>query len=268
MNCDTAKSWVFPYIDGELAAESCKELEGHLAACGPCRRLVELEREFQVRYVTPLRPDAAPAHVRERVESLLSGMPGGRHRRAGRKIALGAAAMVLLVVGMLLGIGVQSLVDRRHMLTELTEASVDQHLKLVRGLLPPDIVTGSPRTAEAWFRNRLNFNASLPELKSDNLVLLGARISHLADVEVAAVAYRLDDKNVSLFVIPEEAYLRLGLSERSKFKMLNHRGYDVIIWRHHGTGYTLVSEIGGRACLVCHSPDEKVDAALEPAARL
>ena len=46
--------------------------------------------------------------------------------------------------------------------------------------------------------------------------------------------------------------------------MLNHRGYDVIIWRQHGTGYALVSEIGNRSCLVCHSSEEILDAPLEP----
>ena len=75
--------------------------------------------------------------------------------------------------------------------------------------------------------------------------------------------YQIDHRNVSLFVIPEEAYLRLGLREKPKFKVLNHRGYDVIIWRQHGTGYALVSEIGTRSCLVCHSPDEKLDASFE-----
>jgi hypothetical protein len=109
---------------------------------------------------------------------------------------------------------------------------------------------------------------TLPELKHANLKLVGARISHLASAEVAALEYRVDDKPVSLFVIPEDAYRRLGLSETPKFKVLSHRGYDVIIWRHHRTGYTLVSEIGGRSCLVCHEPDEKVDARMEPLFRL
>jgi hypothetical protein len=73
---------------------------------------------------------------------------------------------------------------------------------------------------------------------------------------------------VSLFIIADEMYQRLPLKEKPKFKVLSHRGYDVIIWRSHGTGYTLVSEIGGRSCVVCHSPDEKREAVLEPAAPL
>jgi len=31
------------------------------------------------------------------------------------------------------------------------------------------------------------------------------------------------------------------------------------VWASHGAAYSLVSEIGGRACLVCHSREEKLD---------
>jgi anti-sigma factor RsiW len=266
MNCDTAKSRVFPYVDGELARELRDEVEAHLAGCAPCRRFVEQELAFREAYVARLRPDPAPPHLREKVERLLSGLAGeGAPPRRPRYApwAYAAAAVVLLALGVTLGVSLQSVLQRGNMLAELTDASVEQHQKLVRGLLPPDIVGVSPRAAEEWFRERLDFHVSLPDLKNANLTLLGARISHLANVEVAALEYQVDQKHVSLFIIPEEAYKRLGLSEKPKFKVLSHRGYDVIIWRHHGTGYTLVSEIGGRSCLVCHSPDEKLDGPLE-----
>jgi anti-sigma factor RsiW len=228
---------------------------------------VEQEMTFRDRYVTRLRPDPAPPHLRESVDRLLGGLvgvPASSRRRRGRTwVGAGAAAVLLLGIGVTLGVSLQSMRERANMLAELTEASVEQHQKLANGQLPPDLIDGSPRSAEAWFRRRLDFNVTLPELKTANLTLLGARISHLGSVPAAALEYKLDHRNVSLFVIPDEAYRRLGLSEKPKFKMLNHRGYDVIIWRQHGTGYALVSEIGTRSCLVCHSPEEKLDASFE-----
>jgi anti-sigma factor RsiW len=266
MNCDRAKSQIFPYVDAELSREARHEMEEHLAGCVACRRLVEQELMFRDRYAGRLRPDPAPPHVRESVDRLLGGLVGTPALRRPRWpvwVGGAVAAVLLLGLGAALGIGLQRMVYRADMLAELTEASVEQHQKLASGQLPPDLTEGSPHSAEVWLRQRLDFNVTLPELKSANLTLLGARISHLGSVPAAALEYRLDHRNVSLFVIPDEAYKRLGLREKPKFKMLNHRGYDVIIWRQHGTGYALVSEIGTRSCLVCHSPDEKLDASFE-----
>jgi anti-sigma factor RsiW len=265
MNCELTKSHIFAYVDGELTRELREAMEQHLAGCSACRRCVEQELTFRDRYVARLRPDAAPPQLRESVDRLLGGLVGTpRSRpRAPVWIAGAMAAVLLLALGVALGIGLQTMWQRADLLAELTEASVEQHQKLASGQLPPDLTDGSPRSAEAWFRRRLDFNVTLPDLASDNLTLLGARISHLGSVPAAALEYRLDERNVSLFVIPDEAYRRLGLSEKPKFKTLNHRGYDVIIWRQHGTGYALVSEIGTRSCLVCHSPDEKLDASFE-----
>lgn len=266
MNCDAAKSQAFPYVDGELSADLRGEMETHLAACPACRLVVEHEFAFRDAYVSRLRPDPAPRALRDQVHALLAGLaeptaPAPRRRSVRWRHAV--AALLLLAVGVAGGMKLAAVLERGATLGKLAEASVDQHQKLVRGLLPPDIVGVSPKTAEEWFRKRLDFNVNLPELNNPNLTLLGARISHLDSIEVAALEYQLDRKHVSLFVIPVEAYTRLGLSEKPKFKVLKHRGYDVIIWRHDATGYALVSEIGGRSCLVCHSPDDKFDAPLE-----
>jgi len=263
MNCDTAKSHVFPYVDGELPPDVRAEMEQHLAACPACRLVVEHEFAFRDAYVARLRPDPAPPALRDEIEALIAraGAPPPPRRLARLRHA--AAGAALLAAGLVLGVMLASVLERRDVLTRLADASVDQHQKLVRGVLPPDIAGVSPRVAEEWFRRRLDFNVSLPELNNPDLTLLGARISHLGSIEVAALEYRLDSKHVSLFVIPDEAYRRLGLSEKPKFKVLNHRGYDVIVWRHHGAGYALVSEIGGRSCLVCHSREDKLDPPLE-----
>jgi anti-sigma factor RsiW len=265
MNCDVATSQVFPYVDGELSPALRDDMKAHLAGCPSCRRLVEQEVTFRDAYVSQLRPDPAPPYVRENVHRLLATLAQERPARRTWRApwAVAAAAMLLLAVGVGVGMNVKTMAERRSMLAELTEASVEQHQQLARGVLPPDITGVSIKAAEEWLRGRLDFNVSLPEPNNAHLSLVGARISHLANVQVAAVEYQLDHRHVSLFVIPEEAYARLGLSEKPKFKALSHRGYDVIIWRQHGVGYALVSDIGNRSCQVCHAPDERLDTPLE-----
>jgi len=50
---------------------------------------------------------------------------------------------------------------------------------------------------------------------------------------------------VSLFIMPGEAYRKLGLKEPPRFRLVTRRGYDVIVWQSqvNGVGYALVSEI-------------------------
>jgi anti-sigma factor RsiW len=272
MDCSTAKSKSFPYVDGELSPELRAEIEAHLERCRDCRRLVDLEVAFRDTYVERLRPDPAPERVREQVASLLrdlvEGRRGLRRRRALQRLGLGVAAALLVALGLGAGIALRPYLGPRTTLADLADAAVDQHQKLVRDLLPPDIKDVSPKAAEEWFRKRLAFNVSLPDLKSESLHFLGGRISHLRDVEVAALEYQVDGDNVSLFIIPEEAYRRLQLKDKPRFKVISHRGYDVVIWRSQGAGYTLVSEIGDRACRVCHGPEEKLEPLPRPSAHL
>jgi anti-sigma factor (TIGR02949 family) len=265
--CSTARERLYAYIDGELPAEQREAVDAHLRGCPECRHLVELERAFREIYVLPLRPDAAPPALRERLARQLAGVasPGSRPRSRSRR-ALVAVALAAAVVGGavwgLMGLWIER--EASASLRELADASVEQHRKLSQGLLPLDIARVSPKDAERWFSSKLSFNVTLPELKSQHLNFLGGRISHLRDIDVAALEYQVDGKNVSLFVIPAEEYQRLGLRPEPKFKLVNRSGYDVITWSSHGVAYALVSEIGGRSCTVCHSPDERLDVTLQP----
>jgi len=262
MNCDTIKSQVFPYVDGELPAALRDEIEAHFVDCESCRRVVEQELAFRDTYVARLRPDPTPPHLRDRINHFVTGLVEQRarsRRRWYKPWLYMTSAVVLLAIGVGLGLQLAVVLERGTMLDEVVEASVDQHQKLGRGSLPPDIVGMSPQAAEDWFRMRVDFKVSLPDPKTPNVALVGARISHLANAEVAAIDYKLDRDRVSLFIMPEGAYNQLGLGEKPRFKVMKRRGFDVVIWRHQATGYTLVSEIGARACHVCHVPDETFD---------
>jgi mycothiol system anti-sigma-R factor len=267
--CKTVRERLFGYIDAELPMEQREDTEAHLRACSECQHLVELERAFREIYVVPLRPDPAPPDLRDRVaHQMAEAASNGRGRRPlvrTRRVlaAVSLAAAVLMGVAWgLMGLWMER--EAAASLRELADASVEQHQKLARGLLPLDIARVPPKDAERWFSSKLSFNVKLPELKSEHLNFLGGRISHLKDIDVAALEFQVDGKNVSLFVIPAEEYQRLGLSPEPKFKLINRHGYDVITWSSHGVAYALVSEIGGRSCTVCHSPDEHLDVTLKP----
>jgi anti-sigma factor RsiW len=262
VDCSRAKARIFAYVDSELDPEGRVEVEAHLADCRGCANLVELELRFREASVHHLWRAPVPERVRQRVKRRLAELGAGArpraHRPWRRRVALAAAALCLVAIGAGGALLAQWTVGGRASLVDLAEAAVDQHQKLSRDVLPPDIQGVTPKGAEEWFRKRLAFNISLPELPANHLTFRGGRISHLHGVEAAALAYQVEGSDVSLFIVPGEAYRRLGITEPPRFKLITRRGYDVIVWQSHekGIGYALVSEIGGRACLVCHSADE------------
>ncbi len=265
MVCKVPRLQLFQYLDGELGPAQQSVLECHLPVCPDCRRLVEFERTFRDLYLKPLRPDPVPEPVRDQVARLLETLPARqpaeRPRTRPSRLSLRLGVLALVLVGGALGVTLPRLWNGPNTaLIRLAEASVEQHQKLTRRLLPLDIAQGTPKAAEQWFRQRLDFNVSLPELSTrEDLVFQGGRISHLEDFDVAALRYQLEGADVSLFIMPPERYRQLGLGDAPKFKMVTYQGYDVIVWTSHGAAYSLVSEIGGRSCLVCHSPAEKLD---------
>jgi anti-sigma factor (TIGR02949 family) len=270
VNCDLTTRKLFEYLDGELTGQECGPLEEHIGACPDCQHRLELERAFREIYVAPLRPDPAPAAVRARAERLLTDLAASPQPGSARRFGRRALVAAVLAAGVLIIGALSTLMltwtqrEASASLLRLADASVEQHQKLARGLLPFDIARVSPKEAEQWFGQTLDFNVRLPELKDENLTFLGGRVSHLKDVEVAALEYQVDRKNVTLFIMPAEQYQKLGLKAEPKFKMVNRQGYDVIVWSSHGAAYALVSEIGGRSCTVCHSRDERLDVTLKP----
>lgn len=271
MTCNLVRARLFEYLDGELPGEQRPAVDDHLRTCLECQHALELEQAFREIYMVPLRPDQTPDAVRGRVAHLVVGLTESRRARWARRfrrrpiVSAAVAALVLAVSASTLVL-TSARREASASLLRLADASVEQHQKLARGLLPFDIARMSPREAEQWFGNKLDFNVRLPELKDENLTFLGGRISHLRDIDVAALEYRVDDKNVTLFIMPAEQYRKLGLLSEPKFKMVNRQGYDVIVWSAHGAAYALVSEIGGRSCAVCHSAEEKLDVTLTPQA--
>jgi anti-sigma factor (TIGR02949 family) len=262
VDCNSVTAKIFSYVDGELPPDVLAAMEAHFASCESCSRLVDLELRFQAAYTRRLRPEPAPANVRDRVSRLLADLrstaAGPPRRSLRRRVALVAAALLLVGLGASAALLGESIIRSRGSLVDLAEAAVEQHQRLTRDQLPPDIHGVTPKSAEDWFRKRLSFNISLPDLPSERLKFRGGRIWHLDGVETAALGYEVEGSDVSLFIVPGEAYRKLGLEHSPRFRLVTRRGYDVIVWQSqvNDVGYALVSEIGGRACVVCHSSEE------------
>jgi anti-sigma factor (TIGR02949 family) len=66
-NCQALLGTLSEYIDGELPADLCKEIEKHLEGCENCRIVVNTTRRTIDLVQAPQQSEALPDDVRERL---------------------------------------------------------------------------------------------------------------------------------------------------------------------------------------------------------
>ena len=66
--CQSLLAYLSDYVDGDLSAELCQELEAHLAECQDCRIVVDtLRKTISLYHTCAVDPREVPAVVRERL---------------------------------------------------------------------------------------------------------------------------------------------------------------------------------------------------------
>jgi anti-sigma factor (TIGR02949 family) len=195
MVCRAVRAKLFRYLDEELAPAERTALERHVTACSECRCLLDLERTFRHTHIVPLQVEAAPEEVRAQVVRFLNALPGRPSTSWERRVfrCSLAAGIAIIFLGGLLWFGLQQLwTGMTSPLIQLAEAAVEQHQKLARAVLPYDITQVSPKVAEEWFRHRLDFSLSIPELGDENIVFRGeeSRICKISKQQPCIIRWR------------------------------------------------------------------------------
>ena len=268
LTCDAARRLISPYLDGELVGEDRTAFQAHVDFCPVCRGVLADEEAVVDAVRRAVARPQAPPHLRARVEALLAAPPA---RSSWRGWTAAAAAVVLT-----LGAGASYRLAHRP--PELAPASTnalallaaDTHLRYTRGQLPLEIGSDRPEVVSRWFSGRVPFNLTLPdypvgpgERKPYNL--LGGRLVSYRDDYAAYVAYRMDDRPISLLVTSAQLARPAGGETVVFGSLVFHQqsvnGLKVITWTDKGLTYALASDLsvnGSQSCTVCHgSPEER-----------
>ena len=205
--CDAARRLISPYLDGELVGEDRTAFQAHVDFCPACRRvLADEEAVVDAVRRAVVRPQASGRAARAGRRRC---WPRPRGRLARGWIA--AAAAVLLA-------GRQGAVARA--LPRAAGAAraggaptratwpllaADTHLRYTRGQLPLEVGSERPEVVSRWFSGRVPFNLTLPDYpvgpgERKPYHLLGGRLVSYRDDYAAYVAYRMDDRPISLLV--------------------------------------------------------------------
>jgi anti-sigma factor (TIGR02949 family) len=272
--CDALRRLISPYLDGELVGEDRAEFEAHVRDCPACRSSLEQEQAV-VRAIQEALPlYEAPLALRERVDRLVrESAPAPSKRAAWAGPSLGRP---LVLAASLVAIGLAATALLREPKASPARAAgafaslaVDTHLRHERGQLPLEVTSEAPADVSRFFEGRVPFHLTLPAYpvepgEEKPYRLVGGRLVTFAGDYAAYVAYRMDERPISLLVTsadrvtPEggEAVVQGGLT----FHMESVSGLKVITWTDKGLTYALASDLavtGSRSCMVCHGSAEE-----------
>ncbi len=249
--CRKLDATVTPYLDGELDAHTCADLDAHVTACPSCAARVAAERSVRDLLLarrSALQAECAPAALRERCAGRLDARldvrqdarlepratqdarlkPRATFAWRARLAPVALAASLVVLVG---GAFVYELTDRssRVMAAELTA----DHLKCF-GLVNPLLGTrDTPSVVEASMASSFGWLVRLPDPAARaGLELVGARPCLYGEGRVAHIMYRHNGRPVSVFMLPR--------STRAE-EVVEVMGHEAAIWSAGDRTFVLIA---------------------------
>ena len=230
MVCESWKTKLETYLDGELPSEQMREFDAHVHSCASCAAdaldQVQMKRAVQVagkRYVPS-------ADFRRRVQNSIA-----KPRRSFRMAWMLAAAAMVLIVGSLASAYLAGRSGRDRMFSEIA----DLHVETLASSTPVDVVSTDRHTVKPWFQGKIPFAFNLPELQNTEFSLLGGRMTYLDQTPGAHLIYDVRKHHISVFVFQERA-LPAGLNMGSRAPKSSP--FNMETWSQNGLRYFVIGD--------------------------
>lgn len=235
-DCRNLEPMLAPYVDGEAEPRTRAAVDGHLAACPPCRDRVAAERaarELLTAHRHELRTCASDA-LRRRCAAhrlpLAAPLPSSRGFIRRTVVPLTMAASLLLVVGTILVLGLNRGVE-----LFAAQLAVDHvkchHFAGKQESADPVLLS------EQWKRERgwtLEVPASAPQ---HGLQLVTVRRCGSTEGANAHILYQWRGQPLSVYVMNSES----ALVPPDMAQAVRKAGQDLVLWRDHGRTYAIVA---------------------------
>jgi mycothiol system anti-sigma-R factor len=259
-DCNHIKQLLYPYLDGELDVIQNLDVEAHILDCQACCDLLNEEKRFLSVLKNRCMHEKGPAELKAKIERKLSHKERSfLHFFSNPPFKLAFASAL---AGILIFLFCAKLFELRINPTPpLVKASVENHLKFINKNIPLEIKSPDPKVVVAWFKERIDFMPHLPELKDNEIVLLGGRLGKFKGEHLALVNYQVDKSPVTMAIIKGNP--SASVESRDYFFIKGRRfnfsqklGFNAISWTDDGNNFALVSSPSPQdiiSCKVCHA---------------
>ena len=236
MTCENAAKLVDAYLDGELDAATCLEVEGHLAECPACREKLESRQVLTALVAEEAPRYAASPFLATRIRAALRAEEPATEKAPWWNSlsfdwiysGVGAAVAVVALTVFLSGPGAFS---------GLAQEAIDDNVRSLQVNHLMDVASTDQHTVKPWFDGKLDFSPQVIDLKSQDYPLIGGRMDRLGGHDVAAIIYQRRKHYINLFEWPAD---QSALGD----KTFERDGFHVLGWTQNGMNYMAVSNLG------------------------
>jgi anti-sigma factor RsiW len=235
MICESWKTKLDTYLDGELPEQETRTFDAHVHSCPSCSAdiltRVQMKRAIQVA-AKRLVPST---DFRRRIEQSM--VP--KAQRSFRRGWILAAAAVLIVGALTTSyVETQSgrdLAYQDHVFSEIA----DLHVATLASSSAVDVISTDRHTVKPWFQGKIPFAFNLPELQNSEFSLLGGRMTYLDQTPGAHLIYDVRKHHISVFVFQERSLpARLDGSSLSPKKL----PFNMETWSQGGLRYFVIGD--------------------------
>jgi anti-sigma factor RsiW len=229
---DNSVLLVHAYLDDELDPANALEIAQRMSADPALAAEGERVKALQQLIHERLPREAAPPHLRARIEASVGGRVRAHARPSWRALAASIALTALVASSSTwFVVGSQPA-------NTLADTLVSDHIRALMAPQSTDVVSSDRHTVKPWFNGRIPESPRVVDLAKEDFPLVGGRLDVISQTPVPTLVYRHDKHLISLTEMPAGGHYDLARTPRS----IN--GYNVVQWTENGVSYWAISDLG------------------------
>ena len=263
MTCKEAIEQLHEFLDNELGDANYTKIRQHINMCHECCEKFEFEQALKKVIREKTQIHGAPQHVLQSIVSQWAELNEERSRPKAPAVepkgtflqgildllTLRPAyvTMAVLLPMTIIGLAAYLAFFRPAEYSPIVKVAAERHDSFVNNNIHLDLVSSDSNEIRRHFQNlqRSNLVIDVPECNGHEMELLGCKNYNLDGKKSAYVGLRGHQNKISLEMINGSgmniAKLQHEFYKGRSYYFGKHKGYNVVIWKHGNTLYSLTS---------------------------